>query len=387
MNNSGLDINMLEAYLKGTLDAKSMHRIEKAALEDPFIAEALEGLSHSAAYAQNLSLLQKQLHDRVAEQKVVKKANVITWQRLSIAATAAVVFISVGIMFLMRESNTTNQKIAGNTKKAVELSVSPSEPDSVPVPLELSSSEQQIAAAKVVAVAPAKKAVVPEKVEQEIALAVSDITPSEALAKNAVKPRASEEIILGTLKEKTEQAEQSATVATVLQSRVSDINIPMPAARGKFVSPKDGTTPVQDPVEKPVLGNRPETLAYVQNTKASPSHSLTAALRENSNTLNEIVVSGYNTVKPAKSAPVPSVDHAAYAKYLTSNNKWFNTGAAGEFVELGFEVSKSGKPEEIKVLKGLAQKYNEEAIRLLTEGPKWIVPKKGSNKTTLKVYF
>ncbi len=124
MNRDWLDIDVLEDYLDGKLDAKTMNRIEREALEDPFVAEALAGLSLSPKRSmQSLSMLQKQLHDRVAQQQVTKKASVVTWQRLSIAATAAVLFIAISIMFWMRENN--NRRSAKEPLKKVEVILAP----------------------------------------------------------------------------------------------------------------------------------------------------------------------------------------------------------------------------------------------------------------------
>ena len=47
MNKDWLDIGTLEDYLDGKLDTKTMNRVEREALEDPFVAEALAGLSES----------------------------------------------------------------------------------------------------------------------------------------------------------------------------------------------------------------------------------------------------------------------------------------------------------------------------------------------------
>ena len=383
MNNRGIDINILEAYLNGTLDPKSMHEVEKEALEDPFIAEALEGLSHSTAYAQNLSLLQKQLHERIAEQKISKKANVATWQRLSIAAAAAVVFISVGLMFLMRQSTPSGQKQAGN--KAVEVTLTPREVDSAVASSVIAAApEDKIAEAKAVAAAPAVQVVVPKKAEREISAAITESNHA-ALAKNVLKSQPTEEVIMNTVSAKRAHAPTERAEPVALQSRMADISVPV--SQGRMMSPKDGKTPLSDPIVKPTLGNNVETLEYAQDVKAASAHSLSAALRDNGNTLNEIVVSNYNKFAPAKSAPVPTVDNEAYTRYLNKNNKLYTGADNSRYVELSFSVSRSGKPENIKVLKGLDQKYNEEAIRLLTDGPKWILKKKGSNKAALKVYF
>jgi hypothetical protein len=106
VNKDWLDITLLEDYLEGKLDPRTMNRVEREALEDPFVAEALAGLSTSPKRSlESISLLQKQLQERIAEQRYIKKTAVITWQRLSIAATAAVLFVSVGIIFWMKQSN------------------------------------------------------------------------------------------------------------------------------------------------------------------------------------------------------------------------------------------------------------------------------------------
>lgn len=110
---------MLQAYLGGKLSAQDMFQVERHALEDPFVAEALEGLSHSPEHSlEGLSLLQKQLHARVAEQTLHKKESVITWQRLSVAATAAVLFIAISTMFWMK-SNTAREDAKQQAKGTV----------------------------------------------------------------------------------------------------------------------------------------------------------------------------------------------------------------------------------------------------------------------------
>ncbi|SDL95169.1 hypothetical protein [Pedobacter antarcticus] len=124
MNNDWLDIAILEDYLDGKLDAKSMHQVEKHALEDPFVAQALAGLAeHPSRMSQQVSLLQKQLYERTAVQRQQKKSSVFTWQRLSIGAAAAVMFITVSVIFLMRE-RAGKEQLAANPKK-VEVDLGP----------------------------------------------------------------------------------------------------------------------------------------------------------------------------------------------------------------------------------------------------------------------
>lgn len=133
MNKDWLDIDVLEDYLDGKLDAKTMYLVEREALEDPFVAEALAGLSMAPKRTmQSLSMLQKQLQERIAQQQEVKRTSVMTWQRLSIAATAAVLFIAISVMFWMRENN--NRDAAKAPVKKVEVILAPKSLDGQRMP-------------------------------------------------------------------------------------------------------------------------------------------------------------------------------------------------------------------------------------------------------------
>lgn len=163
MNNDWLDIELLEDYLDGKLDSKAMHRIEKQALEDPFVAQALAGLAESPKRAsQNVSLLQKQLYERIGQQQVVKKESVYTWQRLSIAAAAAVMFISVSIIFFMREQGRQEEltKIK-NRPKNIEVSIAPTVAavdSAINIPVATASPEEKINPVGVGQISPRRQA-------------------------------------------------------------------------------------------------------------------------------------------------------------------------------------------------------------------------------------
>jgi TonB family protein len=59
---------------------------------------------------------------------------------------------------------------------------------------------------------------------------------------------------------------------------------------------------------------------------------------------------------------------------------------SGGEVEISFEVDKNGNPVNIKVEKSLCSKCDQEAIRLIKQGPKW---KRNAKKgrTTVTVPF
>jgi hypothetical protein len=92
---------MINAYLDGRLNQEEMHRLEKQALSDPFLWEALEGYEYTSDPGIQLSILQRQLQERIVHLQKKKKIYDFTWQRLSVAASASVLFITAGILFWM----------------------------------------------------------------------------------------------------------------------------------------------------------------------------------------------------------------------------------------------------------------------------------------------
>ncbi|MNL53013.1 hypothetical protein D3C87_1762290 [compost metagenome] len=73
--------------------------------------------------------------------------------------------------------------------------------------------------------------------------------------------------------------------------------------------------------------------------------------------------------------------------YIDKNNAFKNEDLVGQAVQLEFKIGKDGAPVDIKVLKAADQKYVEEAIRLLLNGPKWEQPTKENGKMTFKIDF
>lgn len=101
MNN--INYSILKDYLDGNLDYKARHELEKQAMHDPFLADALEGYSHTTrSVDRELSLLQKSLEARIDQQHENKNIFHFTWQRLSVAMAAAVIFTLAGILFWMK---------------------------------------------------------------------------------------------------------------------------------------------------------------------------------------------------------------------------------------------------------------------------------------------
>ncbi len=83
------------------LDPREMHALEKEALEDEFLAEAMEGYHAVKTSHAHMSLLQQQLQARVAKNRVEKTAVRLSANRMSIAAAAGLILILSSILFWM----------------------------------------------------------------------------------------------------------------------------------------------------------------------------------------------------------------------------------------------------------------------------------------------
>lgn len=122
MKNNYPDSLTIQQYLEGKLDPEVAHQLEKQALEDPFLWDALEGYSTYRDPSADLSILQRQLHERIVHLQENKKVFDLSWQRLSVAAAAAVMFISAGILFWMN-SQQAPELLASQSQKPVEVNV------------------------------------------------------------------------------------------------------------------------------------------------------------------------------------------------------------------------------------------------------------------------
>jgi hypothetical protein len=434
VSNDWLDIDVLEDYLDGKLDAKAMHFVERQALEDPFVAEALEGLKKSPKRKQTLSILQKQLYDRVSEKPIKRKLWGITTQRLSIAATATVAFIAVSILFFMRETNRRNAELAAHKQGGVmvQLDSTTSIASVQPKPKEDTVTQNSTRAALVDKAITAAKTgdlakntkVKPalERAEQQMAqveAAKIATESSRAKAKSAVgfgnyKPNPvtiSEVVVapapaLGSSKiafsgNVVDQSNGQPVQGAVVKLAGSK-NVTATDAKGYFYLPADSNAKDKDLLIN-AIGFKELPVAGLQDPNAIKS-----ALSGNKS-LNEIalITGSYGHKKENIAAPkitlhaeqnldgkssdditkpIP-VSTINYSQYLENNNKLYNPKGPEQFVILSFKIKSNGRPTNISVIKSLNKKADAEAKRLIQEGPDWVLPKNGTDSVEISVKF
>lgn len=388
METNKINYITIQQYLDGSLDKEAMHELEKQALEDPFLADAIEGYSHiNKPATKHLSLLQTQLQERIAKQQENKNVFSFSWQRLSVAAAAGLLFVTASILFWIKGQKAEEQ-LASNPK---QVEVSLTSKDSIPS--DASNQEQALASPIPPAPSPSEKRIVTSKENLKQPALKEKPLKKEALNTNA--SNASETLEEVTIVGYGAQRKQSVTgsVSTIMQGKVAGVSAtrnqnitgkivstagePLPGVSVRLknkgiatVTNVDGVFELNDSVG----GNL--TISYIgfdsKEIKAKPGDYLTVALDEDNKSLNEVVVVGYS--KQLNEYPEPVIGWNKYKEYLQNSipaNKDLPSGR----VVITFKVNPDGELSDFKIKKGLDDVRNQEAIRLIKEGPAWNIGK------------
>ncbi len=423
MNNDWLDIDVLEDYLDGKLDAKAMHFVERQELEDPFIAEALEGLRQSPKRKQSYSILQKQLHDRIATKPIKRRLWGITTQRLSIAATATVAFITVSILFFMREINHRNEVALYKANGVVvNLDTNTAIASAQPKATETSTGTNEKAKSLIIdnAIKQAKTGDLAKNTKPLSKPIVVSAAPV-SINRNRIEAEAAADKseILSTQKAKVMAAPAIVSNGAVYSGTVNaeGNGLPVSGAIVKVAGTKSETKtdangnfylPVDSSLKNRELLVRAEGYKDAEVPKANDPNTIRVALRGDLS-LNQIAAMTGSNGRERKTIPAgkvvlkgnPSLDAKSskeitvpvpvstvdYEAYLENNNKLYNPKGPEEYVTLSFKVRKSGRPTSIKVIKGLNKEADAEAKRLVESGPDWVLPKNGNDNVELKIKF
>jgi hypothetical protein len=107
-----------QQYHAGTMPVKDMYALEKAALEDPFLADALEGYEHTINAAVEIETIKQKLPPYKEEEKATVIAfNKKLWTRV---AASVALFMGLGYLFFNLNSKKTSEPITKNEIKSEE---------------------------------------------------------------------------------------------------------------------------------------------------------------------------------------------------------------------------------------------------------------------------
>ena len=406
-------------YISGQMTPAEMHVLEKAALDDPFLADALEGLQQeeSLKVQKDLETLDQRLTNRV-DPKVVPMPPRIKWWRVAIVASIIGMMGLSYYLFTLRDEELP--AIAQvTTNKAQDSGMTPGPemlfPDSTTTTVKL--EENKTGSEKV------KPIISPSSIDNNN---VSSISKSEkTLPDQPPRPIAQDNRAIAA----AEAAKVSASQAEKEEIAETQPVMPNKKARSKSFQPSSLENGpeiyyfigrVIDQEDKPVaFANIAIRESQRTNyTDANGNFKLIAgdstlevdiksvgyisryARLSTSRALNKVILQpkGGSKKKSTLKTPVkpandisddsesdPSLEKpdaeprdgfAAYQFYLLNNVRLpaeaANKGLKG-VVELSFLVGDNGRLSDFKVEKSLCHSCDKEAIRLIKDGPPWIL--------------
>ena len=385
-------------YLADQLTGKERHQLEKEMQKDPFLEDALEGLSmHSPKEVEeDISSLNKRIKRQTG------LSNYYILYRVA-AAIAIMVFISsLFIVFYYSKPFLNEKEIA-----VVETPEEKSEEDVLPVLKEESPAESTRVSEsqeKREIARPARPK--PETIHPEADVAA---TKGEELKiteeKQAGKTEYSEPVV-----SRHRAAPAPETIAKPLQvasdklglvSGVvisSEDGLPIPGASVLVKGTASGAITDIDGkfnLKLPEGDDKTLVIAFIgmdaKEIQASADEEMKVVLEPNLLALEEVVVTGYGVARkkavstsagiidyddlylhPDYSPAVPLDGNRGFTKYVNENVQFpENTTQKRAVVVLNFIVNADGRPENISVLRSPGMEFSAEAIRLLQEGPDW----------------
>lgn len=356
-------------YLAGKMSPAEMHALEKAALDDPFLSDAIEGMSLAMRegdrdVTQKLQELKSEFAARTSSRPALVAMRYTRWWKV-----AAAVIVLIG------SSVWTYEVFVRSGQPSYARKETPVVPAPIP-----STSQQDTAAAKrqmandpgdIVQEShqPTSK---PDKHTKSITSSVkkADAPASDQSARPGVRSYA---IVPRTLSHANDIAMQDDDLQ---KKKSQEAVLDSEHARRKPVAPAVASRPAEKEVALHDSGNQ--------------------AYRQPAPSFNEVVVTGYGKAKRRKSALTkvmvqsaqPAVGWEQYLRYIDSSKRVpeANAGLKGEVV-LSFIVDKTGIPQNFRIEQSMNSAYDEEAIRLVREGPRWKLLGRRKTRATMIVRF
>ena len=427
----------IERYLKKEMSPADMHAMEKAALEDPFLADAMEGF-HTVESAEQPTLfhddlqeLKGRLRERVREKKEVVPITAYWWRIAAavmlLAGTTGLVYTFTNMASEKRQQVAKNESAAtanldtintNNNADSIGTSVTgdqevtasvqqrfryrPTPPPaadniqlrkSAPVPL----TEQQ----DKVSEAPVQQGRKEDKAEDQLAGRTAGVEMKAAKTTSAPAMPGDNR---STREPASNNAEAMAPfVANKFSGLVVDANNKPIAGASVILENRNMAVNTDKEGNFNVLIPDSAINVTVASVGFEPANvTLRNSLRDNrivltpsETALDEVVVTGYGKQKRSrvvsnttiKTVAEPKAGWPAYQQYLEKNKRIppIDTSLHGQVI-VSFSINRNGRPTDLKIEQSLSNSLDAEAKRLVTQGPAW-KPLQGKTRGSITISF
>ncbi|ACU58428.1 TonB family protein [Chitinophaga pinensis] len=439
--NHSVDPELIRKYLAGELDNKAMHALEKQALDDPFLADALDGFAERKPdQRMHLADLSKRLEVRVKGKEERKIIPMINLDRRWLAAAGILLLVMGGLFWMWRSGFRGAQSIAYKSADVADSAITDT--------LQYYNQEEPMAwgnkAEKLrgISIAPDTGShIFPGNMAAEskgiagilrresdtVALAMAPAPSPVAAAPTFMAEKADRadtidtkivDVAIANPKEIMPEKEKES------DARYRNLYAAKPIVANRFIrgqvnDGKTGLAGVAVRLEGTTQGvvtgadgffslNVPDTAKNVnlvtsyigfkqQRLSVSPRENhLDITLKEDNSSLSDVVVTGYDkkfSKKPGNiyQPPMPAEGYDSYNEYLSKNTRYPASAAADNVkgrVKVSFRVQPDGSLEDFKIVRRLQPDCDAEALRLIKEGPGWTpASDRTTARVTVEVYF
>jgi len=413
----------IEKYLNGELSAPEMHALERAALDDPFLADALDGimihrhLPEQPSFQEDMAQLKERLQNRVAEKS---KTRVRPLFMRYAAAVILLVGLGLAAYYTLFNQHKSQESLAvSKVPSAAPATVPPPAAEKAQSPADTQLTEPVAdKQSKPGTIQPATSA--RPKPTASGRKKDEEISTSDAVASNRFKPaeqpsvpaaatpswkarfdtlrlsKTSDYITSNSYRPKP--ALSLPANKLVFSGKVTDpYNNPLPGAylalknnqNINAVTDKNGFFNIQ-------LNNKMDTgsavvvnhVGYEQgsmflNTENKKGNFI--QLQPQSSSLNEVVIVGYGSKrkeimrqnidaenKALSLVAVPAAGWPAYKEYLESKKQSANLDSTLRGDEtISFIVNKKGELSSFKVERSISPAHDSATIQMIRQGPAW----------------
>jgi len=405
----------LKDYIQGKRHGSDAHKLEREAMNDPFLQDAIDGFdSVQGDHLPVIEHIEQQIEKKIA----VRKPSARIWY---IAAAASVALL-IGFSVLYKPHSNWVQPMAqssidnsittdsiGQKDKTDSVQQQPAKhmPPAVIAQARVPDSQPKVVEELNVTVAdhielPAamsdKEYAVPESLSQQAASAIATMVPGlslQSMEKSETTTTSNTRLLA---------AENPQPKSNKIFGRVLDESgMPLIGVSVKYKNEyQSATTDLEGNFVLPAPKEKEEKIlfsyiGYQQKEVAVAADSTVVKLVPNDLALNEVVVIGYGAQKKSRlTGAVQKKDVAAgvgtkmknefgekeFRKYFNDNRLRYLCDGKEATVRAMFEIDPSGKPINIRIIKCDCEELEAEFLRLISSSPLWT---KTGEKVTLKI--
>ena len=388
----------IERYHKGRMAPDEAHALERAALDDPFLSDAIDGYVHTPTPAADIALLKNRLKNRSGNVIAMPEKGFQNWLRV---AAFVVLLAGAGwLVYLLAGRGQTD--LAQRTEPVQRAKDQPTESgvadsastialerEATPMITATDTFEEKDGV-KQENLTQNKTTEQPHSSDSRIsnedaaagnrAFSKKTASPAPTLEGKAAGITVSKSARAHLFKARVVDAEQNAVPFASVEDATQN-NATVADADGAFaIAASDSSVTVS--VNAPGFAEQRATLNLYDTNSA-------IVLQRSEASLAEVVVSGYGTKKKGTGnvrleAVEPLGGWKRLNEYASKNaTRTGETNADEGEVIVSFDVDKRGNAIDITVDKSLCPACNAAAVRLVREGSKW---KKRDDSTRAKAH-